>query len=248
MSSTAAPEPVHNCSVWHNVSSAAGEVVVSCEAGWSGGLTQKFTLEVREMKTTEGRPHVGPVVASLESHTDPHFTVTGLAPGTEYQLAVGADNSQGAAPPTLLLHHTPIDVAEKRTSATAAESMGGISQAMMAVVLAVVTGTVGSLIICSLVVVLVIRRRLRRGQERGHGMQPRVVCHKPGATSQLSGSCDHGGFEKIQEEPDLILVRSGKCPSFISSDIQRKMTCQSNIKCNVHLKYIPFNIPCFLHI
>lgn len=236
MSSTAAPEPVHNCSVWHNVSSAAGEVVVSCEAGWSGGLTQKFTLEVREMKTTEGRPHVGPVVASLESHTDPHFTVTGLAPGTEYQLAVGADNSQGAAPPTLLLHHTPIDVAEKRTSATAAESMGGISQTMMAVVLAVVMGTVGSIIICSLVVVLVIRRRLRHGQERGHAMQPRVVCHKPGATSQLSGSCDHGGFEKIQEEPDLILVRSGKCASFISIDIQRKIPCQSNIKSNVHLK------------
>ncbi|KAK8378713.1 hypothetical protein O3P69_009430 [Scylla paramamosain] len=94
----AAPEPVHNCSVWHNASSAAGEVLVRCSPGWSGGLTQTFTLRVRAVRRVSGRPQVGDVVASLTSPVEPLFTVTGLAPGTEYQLAVGASNSKGEAP------------------------------------------------------------------------------------------------------------------------------------------------------
>ncbi|KAG7154098.1 Neural cell adhesion molecule 1-like 4 [Homarus americanus] len=216
----AAPDPVHNCSVWHNAS-AAGEVVVSCEAGWSGGLTQTFTLEVRQM-TASGE--AGPVITSLQQQTQPHFTVTGLAPGTEYQLAVGASNTQGAAPSTLLLHHTPIDVAEKRTSAAAAESFGvGLNQAMIAGILAVVAGAVGSLVICSVVLVLVIRGRLRHAHN-----QPRVMYDK--ATPQAK-SCDHGGFDQLHRGPDLILVKTGKKDSSQHPAVTCAATTPGTITC-----------------
>nr|XP_053641244.1 protein turtle-like [Cherax quadricarinatus]XP_053641245.1 protein turtle-like [Cherax quadricarinatus] len=197
----AAPDPVYNCSVWHNAS-AAGEVVVSCEAGWSGGLTQTFTLEVRQLSST-GK--AGDLAASFAHQIQPHFTVTGLAPGTEYQLAVGASNTQGAAPVTLLIHHTPIDVAEKRTSADAAESFGmGVTRVMLAGILAVVVGTVGSLVICSVVVVLVVRGRHRHAHN-----QPGIMYDKAATTH--AKSCDHtGDFDQVHRGPDLILVKTGK--------------------------------------
>ncbi|KAG7169332.1 turtle-like 3 [Homarus americanus] len=206
---TAVPEAVHNCSAWHNAS-AAGEVVVSCEAGWSGGLTQTFTLEVRQMQSSG---ETGAVVASLEQLTQPHFTVTGLAPGAEYQLSVGASNSQGAAPNTLLIHHTPIDVAEKRTSAAAAESFGmGLDFLTMVPIVAVVAGAVASVVICSVVLVLVIRSRLRRGQNHAHShahgfSQPGGVYDK---AAPHNNTCDDGGFDTVHRGPDLILVKSGR--------------------------------------
>ncbi|XP_042221447.1 nephrin-like [Homarus americanus] len=205
----AVPEAVHNCSAWHNAS-AAGEVVVSCEAGWSGGLTQTFTLEVRQMQSSG---ETGAVVASLEQLTQPHFTVTGLAPGAEYQLSVGASNSQGAAPNTLLIHHTPIDVAEKRTSAAAAESFGmGLDFLTMVPIVAVVAGAVASVVICSVVLVLVIRSRLRRGQNHAHShahgfSQPGGVYDK---AAPHNNTCDDGGFDTVHRGPDLILVKSGR--------------------------------------
>ncbi|XP_071541503.1 uncharacterized protein [Panulirus ornatus] len=202
------PESVHNCSVWHNAS-AAGEVVVACEAGWSGGLTQTFTLEVRKM-TSSGQ--LGPVITSLTQEIKPHFTVKGLAPGAEYQLSVGASNTQGAAPTTVLLHHTPIDVAEKRTSAAAAESFGAtLNLTAMAPILAVVAGAVASLVICSVVLALVIRSRLGRGHNHTHNhthnQQPRMVYDK--AAHQVKTG-DDGGFDQLQPGPDLILVKGGR--------------------------------------
>lgn len=206
---TAVPEPVHNCSVWHNAS-AAGEVVVSCEAGWSGGLTQTFTLEVRQLKSSG---EAGVVVGAQEQqHTKPHFTVTGLAPGTEYQLSVGASNSQGAATATVLLHHTPIDVAERRTSAAAAESFGvDLNLLRVAPIVAVVAGAVASLVLCSVVLALVIRSRLTRSRNHSHNL----ACNQPGAVYDKAAShaksCDDGGFDRLQREPDLILVKGGEC-------------------------------------
>ncbi|XP_069165426.1 uncharacterized protein [Procambarus clarkii] len=205
----AVPEPVRNCSVWHNAS-AAGEVVVSCEAGWSGGLTQTFTLEVRQLKSSG---EAGVVVGAQEQqHTKPHFTVTGLAPGTEYQLSVGAWNSQGAATATVLLHHTSIDVAERRTSAAAAESFGvDLNLLTVAPIVAVVSGAVASLVLCSVVLALVIRSRLTRSRNHSHNL----ACNQPGAVYDKAAShaksCDDGGFDRLQREPDLILVKGGEC-------------------------------------
>lgn len=155
---------------------------------------QTFSLEVRRGGTT---------VASLGKRAEPYFTVTGLAPGTEYQLAVVAVNTQGSATPTHLTHHTPIDVAEKRTSAAAAESFGAGLRVVPVVVVAVVAGI--SLVLCSVVVVLLIRCRLARAHAHAHA-RPKVVCEDSGA---LTKTGDDGGFDMRQRDPDLILVKAG---------------------------------------
>nr|XP_027215989.1 nephrin-like [Penaeus vannamei] len=188
----AVPEPVHNCSVWHNAS-AAGEVVVACEAGWSGGLTQTFTLEVRSR-----------VLAALRDQPEPHFTVTGLAPGTEYRLAVVASNAQGAAPPTVLVHLTPIDVAEKRTSPSAADSAGAGSLVSLTPILAVLLGVAASLVVCSVVLVVVMRARSANARARA-ATQTKIIYDKASPTAK---GADDGGFVQQERGPDIILVKS----------------------------------------
>ena len=171
-----------------------------CEPGWSGGLTQTFSLVVQRDGTT---------VASLGHRAEPFFTVTGLAPGAEYKLAVLASNTQGAAAPTHLTHHTPIDVAEKRTSAAAAESFSvglGLMRVMPVVVVAVAAGI--SLVLCSVVMILLIRCRLARVQAHSHAhTRPKIVCEETGT---LTKTFDDGGFDIRQRDPDLILVKAGE--------------------------------------
>ncbi|XP_066969200.1 neural cell adhesion molecule 2-like isoform X2 [Macrobrachium rosenbergii] len=202
----AVPEPAHNCSVWHNAS-ATGEVVVMCQPGWSGGLAQKFTLEVRE--GIPKRDHTGKskVLAILRDQTEPHFTVTGLAPGKEYRLTVVASNAQGTAPPTHLVHLTPIDVAEKRTSPTAAESPLADQLMTITPILAILVGVVASLVVCTIIIVFVIRAR--NANNRNHP-QTRIVYDKAIASTNSSKGCDEGGFVQQQEKrPDIVLIKDG---------------------------------------
>ncbi|KAG7156007.1 Synaptogenesis protein syg-2-like 3 [Homarus americanus] len=208
------PEPVHNCSAWHN-GSAAGEVVVACQAGWSGGLTQTFTLEVRHApkghstpkgstgsSKTHGSVGPGKLLASLKDQMEPHFTVTGLAPGTEYHLVVVASNAQGAAPSTVLVYLTPIDVAEKQTSAAAAEASESSPLASLAPIVGVVVGVVASLLVCSVVLVLVVRARTANTHSHS---QTKIVYDKAAPGSKP----DDGGFVQQQQQgPDIILVKS----------------------------------------
>ncbi|XP_069950467.1 neural cell adhesion molecule 1-B-like [Cherax quadricarinatus] len=218
------PEPVHNCSAWHN-GSAAGEVVVSCQAGWSGGLSQSFTLEVRHAPQTtsvsHGSPPPGNLLASLKNQPEPHFTVTGLAPGTEYHLVVVASNAQGPAVPVVLGYFTPIDVAEKQTSAAAAESPGPNSLVSLATIVGVVVGVVASLLVCSAVlVVVVVRARASHTHSHSH---TKIVYDKASAAT-VSRPCDEGGFVQQQQQkqqgPDIILVKS---ESHADSEAQQEL-------------------------
>ncbi|XP_045120883.1 protein turtle-like [Portunus trituberculatus] len=160
------PEPVDNCSAWEGAG-AAGRVVVACQPGWSGGLDQTFTLEVREAPRsgdvgpddTDTNAAGGRLLAALRDQAEPHFTVTGLRPGREYRLAVVAANSEGAAQPTVLVHLTPIDVAEKRTSPVVAEAWPPDHLAMLTPVLGAVAGAMTSLLACSLLLLLLARFR-----------------------------------------------------------------------------------------
>ncbi|XP_047494024.1 nephrin-like [Penaeus chinensis] len=192
----APPAPVHNCSVWHNAS-GAGEVVVACQPGWDGGLPQTFTLEVRKTsspssssssspgsRASPSSASLGLSLASLTEQDEPHFTVTGLSPGTEYILSVVSSNSQGAAPPTHLLHYTPIDVAEKRLSAHVGETFGAAPGAAggggqeeeggvaTSTILGMVGGAVGTLLACFAVVAAGLRRHHRHGAPPPHQAAP----------------------------------------------------------------------------
>ena len=148
------PDPVHNCSVWHEAS--AEGVVVACEPGWNGGMKQTFSLEVRESADEEA-------LAALTSQPIPHFIVTGLLPGTEYLLAVSANNSQGLAPIVNLNYVTPIDIAEKRLSADAASENGSsknsdtVNNNTVKEILIIVFGVVGGVIFCVIAVLVAIK-------------------------------------------------------------------------------------------
>lgn len=217
------PESVTNCSAWHN-GTAAGEVVVSCQAGWSGGLAQTFTLEVRQAQPknftsprdtstsmkkvlsstntekSDGSDSLGKLLASLQDQNQPHFTVTGLEPGTEYHLVVVASNSQGPAQPAVLAYFTPIDVAEKQTSATAAEASDFFQD--FAPMLGVVVGVVASLLVCSVVVVVVCTRTAHAHNRRSN---TKVLYDKAAAAGE------DGGFARQhqhQQGPDVILIKN----------------------------------------
>lgn len=172
----APPETPTNCSVWHEAGTA-GEVMVVCKPGWDGGLPQNFSLEVRVKGSEE-------ILAALSGQPIPHFTVTGLAPGTEYLLVILASNSQGVAPPARVVHLTPIDIAEKRLSAAAAE--GDKSHPNIGSVVAVVSGVIAALLLCFILLGIVVKLRLKRGQRE--------------TATEFAESSDQQQIEDLQSE------------------------------------------------
>ena len=208
----APPEPAFNCSVWNNAT-AAGSVVVSCQAGWDGGLQQTFTLEIRKHS-------MGRVIAALRDYPSPHFTVTGLAPGTEYQMSIYASNSQGDAEPVSLIHLTPIDIAEKRLSADAAGGSQGPNGIFTVPVLAVILGLTGSLLLSCIVVIIVVR--LRHTSANQNHPHTKLLYDK--SSSQIANR-DDGGFLQRKKDPDVILVNSGKNISYMLQLLRYKNKC-----------------------
>ncbi|XP_076059476.1 nephrin-like [Oratosquilla oratoria] len=180
------PEQVHNCSVSHN-GSAAGAVEVECQPGWDGGLMQSFTLEVRNVK--------GHTLAVLKRQPVPQFSVTGLAPGTEYVLSIVASNAHGGGEPTTFAHLTPIDIAERRTSPSA--SSPGMLLTVTPI-LAVLTGVVTSLAICAIVLVLVVRAKAK-----AKAKEPAKMLF---AKKTPSNGCEEGGFVDAHIGPDVMNV------------------------------------------
>ncbi|KAF2368753.1 Immunoglobulin-like domain [Trinorchestia longiramus] len=178
----AVPEPVHNCSAWHN-SSAAGQVVIKCWQGWNGGLEQSFSLRVHEGDDAS-------VVASKENQESPRFTVTGLKPGKEYTLQVIASNSQGETKPVTLKHLTPIDIAEKRLSKTLTETAVGVSTAV-----GVFAGVGSVLLLCCIMTAVLFKVRASSNSRRFQSTQ-----------MDVSDAADDDGCFKSDGEPDVILT------------------------------------------
>ncbi|CAL4120519.1 unnamed protein product, partial [Meganyctiphanes norvegica] len=189
----AVPDPVENCSVLHNMS-AMGGVLVTCHAGWGGGLLQTFSLVVHH-----GHAMGAEKLISLTDQNTPNFSLKGLAPGTEYTLSVVAENSQGASAPNIFTLHTPIDVAEKQTSAATARQG---SLLFLTPILGVLLGVVASLIVCGMVLACVVKMRAK---QKG-GPKTKVIYETTEADIK---SCDDGGFAKQElTGPDIILVKA----------------------------------------
>ena len=107
----------------------------------------------------------------LINHDSPEFLINNLSPGNDYLIRVTASNSQGDAQTVTLPYFVPIDIAEKRLSLTTKEetpeqsdlvNMAGILPTLLGIFM----GAVGSLIILSLVIFLLRKRRIV--MENGH--------------------------------------------------------------------------------
>ncbi|CAL4082879.1 unnamed protein product, partial [Meganyctiphanes norvegica] len=201
------PDPVHQCNVSHNAS-AMGVVIVGCRPGWSGGLPQTFSLQVR--LSIDGEE-----LASLEDQKDPQFTITGLEPGTEYALIITAHNTQGASDADIMTFHTPIDVAEKQTSAIAAAPGEFVS---WTVIVGILMGVIVSVTICSIAVVILVRTKLA---SQSHVNTETKVFYDKSAPDVSHNEC---GLSQEESGPDIILIKGG------SSEEQLLMEYQGSCK------------------
>ncbi|CAL4165246.1 unnamed protein product, partial [Meganyctiphanes norvegica] len=171
---------------------------VRCGAGWDGGLLQTFTLEVQEQPS-------GKLITHHTEEELPHFTVTGLQPGTEYVLVVGASNSHGSAETHVIHFHTPIDVAEKQTSAVATSTNDFLAWTP---ILGVLLGVAFSLLVCSVAIVFLVRARSSSRNENSAADTPQTkVVYEKAEPSALKtvGSCSSLTKEKFG--PDVILIK-----------------------------------------
>ncbi|XP_068227824.1 kin of IRRE-like protein 1 [Palaemon carinicauda] len=102
----AKPEPVTGCVAERNSTMPASYLVVSCLAGWNGGLNQTFTLEVRQAGHEV-------LLDEFRQAVEPFFIITGVKVGTHLTLTVTATNSRGSSPPTTISYTARAASADK---------------------------------------------------------------------------------------------------------------------------------------
>ncbi|KAJ8673155.1 hypothetical protein QAD02_004417, partial [Eretmocerus hayati] len=119
------PDSPHNCSVQNTTSDT---LHAECAEGFDGGLPQKFTLLVElesgprsassslssiSSSSSMGVPGQGSLVYNLTSH-GASFSISGLEPGSQYQLSLYASNAKGRSEP-VVMHATTLNLPERRT-------------------------------------------------------------------------------------------------------------------------------------
>lgn len=90
------PDPVRNCVVSNK---SHNWLMIECEAGYNGGLTQKFHLDVYNSA-------VDHLQVNLTSNEAPVFSVTKLPAGTPFVLVVYASNEKGKSNSVALMGST----------------------------------------------------------------------------------------------------------------------------------------------
>lgn len=100
---TGRPDSLENCSV---VNQTSASLMVRCQPGFDGGLSQRFVMEVYDR---HGQSLAGNVTADR-----PAFTVGSLPSGLGFDISVYAYNSRGPSDP-IQLHAYTLKSAEKRT-------------------------------------------------------------------------------------------------------------------------------------
>nr|XP_040567358.1 hemicentin-1-like [Lepeophtheirus salmonis] len=100
------PDPAKNCSVQNQTYFS---LQLTCHEGFDGGLTQTFTIMVKDTKTS--------FIVANTTNVKPVFHINGLRPGTSYALSVTSSNSKGASNP-IILHAFTMKEAQKRVIQT----------------------------------------------------------------------------------------------------------------------------------
>lgn len=104
------PEPPYNCTLTNQTTQSLS---VECTAGFDGGLSQHFQLEVYDQQTGQLRANVS-ARATAPDTSNVLFNVYNLESGRVLHMSVYAVNTKGRSESTLLEGFTH-KVAEKQT-------------------------------------------------------------------------------------------------------------------------------------
>ncbi|XP_022237854.1 carcinoembryonic antigen-related cell adhesion molecule 1-like, partial [Limulus polyphemus] len=134
------PEPLKNCTISNTT---VDSVHLECMAGNDGGLKQFFFLEVYNSQQER-------LAANITSHSKPVFHVAELSEGSRFILLLYSANSKGKSSPIALTAKTK-PIPQKFLETT--------SNMILSPLLGVLIGTVGSLVLVTIIVIVIIRIR-----------------------------------------------------------------------------------------
>ncbi|XP_023316784.1 nephrin isoform X1 [Trichogramma pretiosum] len=149
------PEPPYNCTLTNQTTQSLS---VECTAGFDGGQTQHFQLEVFDQLT-------GQLRANVSSRDSATFHVHELEPGRVLRMSVYAVNAKGRSEPTLLEGFT-LKVAEKQTVRVL--FTGTPVPFEITPLLGILIGCLGVLLFCTVAVLLAMKLRSDRRGGGGH--------------------------------------------------------------------------------
>ncbi|XP_014218330.1 nephrin [Copidosoma floridanum] len=149
------PEPPYNCTLTNQTTQSLS---VECTAGFDGGQTQHFQLEVYDQ-------HSGQLRANVSARDSATFGVYNLEPGRVLRMAVYAVNSKGRSDPALLEGFT-LKVAEKQTGVVRVLFTGTPVPFEMTPILGILVGVISVLLLCTVMVLLALKVRSDRRAQR----------------------------------------------------------------------------------
>ncbi|XP_054711449.1 nephrin-like [Uloborus diversus] len=140
------PDPVRNCIVTNR---SQAWIMVECEAGYNGGLSQKFHLDVYNSA-------VDHLQVNMSSKDSPVFSVSKLPPGTAFVLVIYSSNEKGKSSSVALMGTTmPVNDLDGELAL-----MGSLSP--LVAILIAVFGTLLVIGVVALALVQIRRRRPRK--------------------------------------------------------------------------------------
>ena len=157
-------------------------------------MKQVFSLEARENNTS------GPILAIVQNQPHPIFTVTDLNPGTNYVLKIVSANKEGVASPIIIDYITPIDIAEKRLSATVADKDHSKDIVNSRISKGLIVGSLSIsvvIIIVIVIVVLKVKGKIFLSREDNK----RTIYNKKNRRSS-----EEEGEEELDESPDIVRI------------------------------------------
>ncbi|XP_022242612.1 nephrin-like isoform X2 [Limulus polyphemus] len=174
------PEPLKNCTI---TNTTIDSIHLECVAGNDGGLQQFFFLEVYNSQLER-------LSANITSHSKPEFHVSELSEASRFTLLVYSANGKGKSSPVALT---------AKTKPKPQELAGATPSLLLSPLLGIVIGTVGSLVLVTIIVIVIIRMR---GYEEGKGDTPD---QKPASSSnELLRDDIPDSREQDSKDPDII--------------------------------------------
>ncbi|GFW44774.1 uncharacterized protein TNCV_4510881 [Trichonephila clavipes] len=137
------PDPVRNCVLTNR---SQTWLMVDCEAGYNGGLPQRFHLDVYNSA-------VDHLQLNMTSNDAPVFSVGNLPPGTPFVLVIYASNEKGKSNSVALLGNT-LSIRDQESEAALMSSLSPLVTVLLA--------ALGTLLVIGVVALALVQIRKKR--------------------------------------------------------------------------------------